>query len=77
MGYGAEGMVFARDSQNFSNGFGNSYRQFYVALDLDLSSFKTRSKFLNTLIMFANMLKFPAPALEFSSKGTRFHALMF
>ena len=77
VGYGAEGMVYARDSQNFSNGFGHSYRQFYFALDLDLSSFKTRSKFLNTLIMFANMLKFPAPALEFSSKGTRFHALMF
>jgi hypothetical protein len=77
VGYGADGMVYARDSQNISNGFGDSYRQVYLALDLDLSAFKTRSRFLNTLIMMANMLKFPAPAFEFSEKGTRVHAFMF
>jgi len=76
-GYGAEGMVYARDEQNIEAGYAAPYRQFYFALDLDLTSIKTRSKALKAVIFFANMIKIPAPTLEFSSKGVRFHALYF
>jgi hypothetical protein len=77
VGYGADGMVYSRDGQNIENGFGRPYRQFYLALDLDLAAFKTRSKFLNTMLALANMLKFPAPAIAFSRGGARGHAFMF
>ncbi len=76
-GYGAEGMVYARDQQNIDAGYAAPYRQFYIALDLDLTSIKTKSKAVKALIFFANMIKIPAPTVEFSSKGVRFHALYF
>ncbi len=76
VGYGAEGMVYAHDSSNEANGY-HAYRQFYFALDLDLTAIKTRSKALKSLIFFANMIKIPAPTLEFSSEGTRFHFFYF
>lgn len=77
VGYGAEGMVYARDRQNIENGFGEPYRQFYLGIDFDLTAFKTRSGFVNTLIMIANMVKLPAPAIEFSRSGTTFRPFMF
>ncbi len=76
IGYGAEGMVYANDASNEANGY-HAYRQFYVALDFDLTSIKTRSKAVKTLIFFANMIKIPAPTIKFSSAGTRFHILYF
>lgn len=76
-GYGAEGMVYARDQQNIVAGYAAPYRQFYIALDLDLTSIKTKSKAVKALIFFANMIKIPAPTVEFTSKGVRFHALYF
>ena len=76
IGYGAEGMVYARDSENIIAGY-SSYRQYYVALDFDLSSIKTKSKVLNTLIFFADMIKLPAPTIEFSTRGTKFNPFYF
>jgi uncharacterized protein YfiM (DUF2279 family) len=76
-GYGAEGMVYARDQQNIEAGYEPPYRQYYISLDFDLTCIKTRSKAVKALIFFANMIKIPAPTLEFSSKGVRFHALYF
>jgi hypothetical protein len=75
-GYGAQGMVYARDWPNSEAGY-QSYRQYYVALDFDLTSIKTRSKVLNTLIFIANIIKLPSPTLEFSKQGTRFHPAYF
>jgi len=77
VGYGAEGMVYARDEQNIENGYPPAYRQYYLALDFDLTAIKTRSKFLKGLIFVANMIKLPAPTVEFSEKGTRFHPFYF
>ena len=77
VGYGAQGMLYARDNQNTAQGFGDPYRQYYLSIDFDLSSIKTRSGVLNTLIFFVNMIKLPSPALEFSRGGTRFHAFAF
>ncbi len=76
-GYGAEGMIYARNEQNIEAGYPAPYRQFYLALDLDLTSVKTKSKAVKALIFFANMIKIPAPTVEFSTKGVRFHALYF
>jgi hypothetical protein len=36
-------------------------------LDFDLTAIKSRSKFINGLIYFANMVKLPAPTLEISN----------
>lgn len=76
MGYGAEDMVYARDSQNQAVGH-HPFRQYYLAIDFDLSAIKTRSKLIKTLICVANAIKLPAPAVEFSNKGVRFHAFYF
>ena len=72
IGYGANGMVNARDNQNI-----NPYRQYYIGIDFDLTSIHTKSKILNGLIFFVNMIKLPAPTIEFSAKGTRAHVLFF
>jgi hypothetical protein len=76
IGYGAEGMVFARDEQNRDAGY-HPVRQYYLSLDVDLSVIKTRSRVLKTLLGGINLLKFPAPTLEFSEKGIRFFPAYF
>lgn len=65
VGYGAESMIYANDAQNIEQGF-YPYRQLYLSLDFDLTGIKSRSKVVNTLIYFANMIKLPAPTIEFS-----------
>ena len=67
VGYGAENMIYARDIQNNQLG----YRQLYVALDFDLTAIKSRSKVVNTLLFFANMLKLPAPTIELAQGRAR------
>ena len=55
-----------------------SYRQYYLALDIDLTHIHSKSKFLNTFLYFVNMIHIPAPALEFNRiDGVKFHALQF
>lgn len=52
------------------------YKQFYLSLDIDLTRIKTRSPFLKTLFNIFNVLKVPAPALEWNTQGQiRFHPL--
>jgi hypothetical protein len=77
IGYGAEGMVYARDDQNVEAGYRTPYRQYYLSLDFDLTSIRSRSKVINTLLFIGNMIKLPSPTLQFSTKGTRFHTLYF
>lgn len=77
VGYGAEGMIYARDHQNIQAGYSEPYRQYYLSIDVDLRAIKSHSKTLNTLLFIANMIKLPAPTVEFSSKGVKFHALYF
>lgn len=76
VGYGADGMVYANDSANTSMGY-DAYRQYYFALDPDLTAIKTNSKALKTLFFFISMIKIPAPTLEFSERGTAFHFFYF
>lgn len=76
IGYGGQDMVYARDQQNLINGY-DPYRQYYLSVDFDLNAVKTKSKVIRTLIFFVNMIKLPAPAMEFSRKGARFHTIYF
>jgi uncharacterized protein YfiM (DUF2279 family) len=75
VGYGTESMIYATYDQNIEQGL-YPYRQLYLSLDFDLTAIKSRSKLVNTLIYFANMIKLPAPAIEFSQgkpKGYLFY----
>ena len=63
--FATEGMVYGREDENNANGY-TSYRQFYVGIDFDLSHIHTKSPVLKTLLFIANMVKLPAPALEFT-----------
>lgn len=77
VGYGMEGMVYARDSQNIEAGYPPPYRQFYFSIDFDLRAIRSKSKVVNTLIFFASMIKLPAPTIEFSRHGVKAYAFYF
>lgn len=76
VGYGAEDMLYANDEDNLNNNL-NPYRQFYLGIDFDLTAIKSRSKFVNTLIYVVNMVRLPAPALEFSQGKVKAHFFYF
>lgn len=77
VGYGAEGMVFARDHENITAGYRQPYRQYYLSIDWDPTAIKSKSKVIRTLLYVAGMIKLPAPAVAFSSRGIKFHPLYF
>jgi hypothetical protein len=52
-------------------------RRIYFSLDVDLTRIKTKSKVLKGIFSVVNFLKFPAPALEFSTSGLRFYGLYY
>lgn len=76
VGYGAQDMVRSRDYQNEYAGF-SPYRQYYLAVDLDLSAIKTRSRLLKSVLYVLNTVRLPAPALEVSDRGAKFHPFYF
>ena len=76
VGYGAEGMVYARDAQNIANGY-QANRQFYFALDPDLTTIKSKSKVIRTALFLANMIKLPAPSLEIGKGKQKFYLFYF
>jgi len=78
MGYGSEYMLGGYRNQ-WTDEAGNaeqppaSYpartRQFFLSADLDLTRIKTKSRVLKTLFSMVNVLKIPAPALEWNTLG--------
>lgn len=77
LGFGANNMInaYGRPTDLFQY---ESYRQYYLAIDIDLTHYRSKSKVLNTLIYFVNMIHLPAPALEFNRvEGVKFHPLHF
>lgn len=77
IGYGANDMISSNDRSSISQGY-DPHRQYYLAIDIDLTHIKTNSKFLKALLFMGNMIHLPSPALEFNRKeGLVFHPLHF
>ena len=76
-GYGAEGMVYARDCQQLPTDFQPHTASIISAIDPDLTAIRTRSKVVKTILFFANMIKIPAPTLEISGNGVRASCVLF
>lgn len=77
VGYGAQNMIYANDLDNARNGYDN-YRQYYLALDFDLSHIKSKSWVINSLLFLGNMIHLPAPALEYNTQNKlKFHWLTY
>ena len=75
IGYGSEGLlggddnIFEQDGQiiDLSETYPR-YRQWYLSPDVDLSRLPTDSKFLKTAFTLLNSVKFPLPAISYSSQ---------
>ena len=76
VGYGAHDMIRAREFQNEAEGF-SSFRQWYFGLDFDLTSIRTNKKWLKTALFILDIIKLPAPALEFSKNSSKLRLLSF
>jgi hypothetical protein len=76
VGIGAEGMIYGRDEQNVAHGL-SPFRKLVFSFDLNFSAVKFERPWLNTIIYPLHILKLPAPALEISEHGIRFHWLYF
>ncbi len=84
LGYGADGMIGGEDNiwtDKYNVVHDDShikrYRQYYLALDYDLTKIKTNKKLLKTFLFLLNCVKLPSPALEFSNYKLKGHWLMF
>jgi hypothetical protein len=77
VGYGASGMVYARDEQHIGNGLPTPFRRYFLSLDFDVQAIRTRSKAVKTILFVVNMIRIPSPAIEFSQHEVRFHGLYF
>jgi uncharacterized protein YfiM (DUF2279 family) len=76
LGYGGTHMVYADKRMNQTNGY-DSYRQYYVSLDVNFTRIPTNSKWLRSLFFMLNTIHIPAPALEINKKGMKFHPVYF
>lgn len=86
VGYGANGMYGGYENVAYNKTTGGlmfdrrdikRYRQFYLSPDVDLTRIKTKSRFLKSMFSALNVLKFPAPALEFAKGKFRLKAIAF
>ena len=71
-GYGAEEMLHGNNEPKDTR-----YRQFYLALDMDLSKIKTNSKILKSVFNTLNFIKIPAPTISLSNGKLEFFYLYF
>lgn len=73
VGYGAKGMYGEFENISDYNGAAIPstirYRQYLLSLDIDWTKIETNSKSLNILLRGLTFVKFPAPALEYNTKG--------
>lgn len=76
IGYGAHDMIRGRTPESEALGY-YPYRQYYLSLDVDLSSLPIKNKFLRTVCYSLNMIRIPLPTVEFSKHGTTFHPFYF
>lgn len=84
IGYGAGGMYggyqntwYDNDGHYHDRTDIERYRKFMLSVDVDFSKIKTRSRVLKVVFSALNIVKVPAPTLEFNTKGqVLFHPLM-
>jgi len=76
VGVGAEGMVYSRDDQNLRMNF-TAHRKFLLSVDLDLSGIQPNHRWLKWALSLFTIVKFPAPAIEISHQGIKFHPIYF
>jgi len=77
VGYGADGMFGGTENKAYDQNGNVTFdrtdiprvRQFYLAPDIDLTKIKSNKKWLRTVFLLLNSIKFPAPALMVDSKG--------
>lgn len=76
VGVGAEGMIYGREPENLAAGL-DPHRRYFLSVDVDLSHLKPASRVLQLLLYVPSVIKIPAPTVEISSQGLRFHPLYF
>ena len=83
-GYGANGMVGGEDNIwedakgiVYNRSDIKRYRQYYLALDYDLTKIPTKNPNVKTLLFLLNCIKLPSPALEISQNRLKGHWLKF
>jgi hypothetical protein len=81
-GYSADGMLGGRSNPANYNGMAlpriPRYRQFYLAPDIDFARIPTQNKTIKQLLNIINLVKLPAPAIEYNQEqGFSFHLLFF
>lgn len=74
VGYGAEGLIGEYDDPGRAYR-SREFRQYYLALDIDLSNIRTRSGFLNSAFSVLSLIRIPLPALRLDKNGLAFRAL--
>ncbi len=82
VGYSGNGMLSEFTNPAFSRGVRmpdlERHRQYFLSVDLDLTQFNPRSRFLRSLFRALNLVKIPAPALEYNRRdGLRLRPLYF
>lgn len=85
LGYSGEGMIAARNSQivEIQNNNTTYYlkakheRQFLFSIDIDFRKIPVKNKYLKNFFGVINILKIPAPAIEFNKYGNKLHILYF
>jgi hypothetical protein len=76
IGVGAEGMIYGRDVENELHNF-SPYRKFFLSVDLNPNHFSSKGKWWQIAFYPLTIFKCPAPAIEFSTQGIRFHWFYF
>jgi hypothetical protein len=69
-------MIYAHKTLNQVNGY-DTYRQYYLSLDINFTRIPVESKFVRSLFLILNTIHIPAPALEVNKKGMKFHPMYF
>ncbi|MBK9727442.1 MAG: DUF2279 domain-containing protein [Saprospiraceae bacterium] len=75
IGYGSDGLYGGFKNEWITNGERfqlhsiSRVHQYYLSLDLDLKKIRTKYNWLNTALGILNIIKIPAPTIEFNSRG--------
>ncbi|MFN3404125.1 MAG: DUF2279 domain-containing protein [Cytophagaceae bacterium] len=77
LGYGATGMIYAADEANRAIGL-DPYRKYFLAMDIDFTKVKTKSRFLNFVFHnVVNIVHVPGPTLEYNKYGFKGYLFYF